>query len=76
MSVTNNSPSQDSYHPDDLFQSRYIFKTCDIIIKAGLRFHVIVKYYKDLTCPQAQGKNRFYEIKLDTHTVIIKSSQN
>ena len=22
-SVTNNSPSQDSYHPDDLFQSRY-----------------------------------------------------
>ena len=24
MSVTNNSPSQDSYHPDDLFQSRYV----------------------------------------------------
>ena len=23
MSVTNNSPSQDSYHLDDLFQSRY-----------------------------------------------------
>ena len=23
MSVTNNSPSQDSNHPDDLFQSRY-----------------------------------------------------
>ena len=23
-SVTNNSPSQDSYHPDDLFQSRYV----------------------------------------------------
>jgi len=22
-SVTNNSPSQDSYHPDDLFQSSY-----------------------------------------------------
>ena len=22
-SVTNNSPSQGSYHPDDLFQSRY-----------------------------------------------------
>ena len=22
-SVTNNSPSQDSYHPDDLFQSKY-----------------------------------------------------
>ena len=22
-SVTNNSPSQDSYHPDDPFQSRY-----------------------------------------------------
>ena len=22
-SVNNNSPSQDSYHPDDLFQSRY-----------------------------------------------------
>ena len=22
--VTNNSPSQDSYHPDDLFQSRYM----------------------------------------------------
>ncbi|KAK2572594.1 VPS10 domain-containing receptor SorCS1 [Acropora cervicornis] len=25
-SVTNNSPSQDSYHPDDLFQSRYVSK--------------------------------------------------
>ena len=24
MSVTNNSPSQDSNHPDDLFQSRYV----------------------------------------------------
>ena len=24
-SVTNNSPSQDSYHPDDLFQSRHSF---------------------------------------------------
>ena len=24
MSVTNNSPSQDSYHPDDLFQSRNV----------------------------------------------------
>ena len=23
-SVTNNSPSQDSYHPDDLYQSRYV----------------------------------------------------
>ena len=24
MSVDNNSPSQDSNHPDDLFQSRYV----------------------------------------------------
>ena len=24
MSVTSNSPSQDSNHPDDLFQSRYV----------------------------------------------------
>ena len=24
MSLTNNSPSQDSNHPDDLFQSRYV----------------------------------------------------
>ena len=24
MSVANNSPSQDSSHPDDLFQSRYV----------------------------------------------------
>ena len=24
MSVANNSPSQDSNHPDDLFQSRYV----------------------------------------------------
>ena len=24
MSVTNNSPCQDSNHPDDLFQSRYV----------------------------------------------------
>ena len=28
-SVTNNSPSQDSYHPDDLFQSRYGKFFCD-----------------------------------------------
>jgi len=24
-SVTNNSPSQDSYHPDDLFQSSFVW---------------------------------------------------
>ena len=27
MSVTNNSPSQDSNHPDDLFQSRVILSS-------------------------------------------------
>ena len=34
-SVTNNSPSQDSSHPDDLFQSRYnkiILPKCDNVI--------------------------------------------
>ena len=34
-SVTNNSPSQDSNHPDDLFQSRYItpgFKPCSNLL--------------------------------------------
>ena len=31
---------------------------------------------KNKTCPQARGKNRFYEIKFDTYTsvIIIKSS--
>jgi len=28
MSVTDNSPSQDSNHPDDLFQSRYVTPGC------------------------------------------------
>ena len=32
MSVTNNSPSQDSNHPDDLFQSRNINIVIIIII--------------------------------------------
>ena len=31
-SVTNNSPSQDFNHPDDLFQSRYIIIIIIIII--------------------------------------------
>ena len=33
-SVTNNSPSQDSYHPDDLFQSRNvnIIVSCKFIL--------------------------------------------
>ncbi|KAK2549486.1 hypothetical protein P5673_030027 [Acropora cervicornis] len=39
-SVTNNSPSQDSYHPDDLFQSR---------------FDVYRKIPKDLTEPTLTG---------------------
>ena len=37
-SVTNNSPSQDSYHPDDLFQSRYAtlgFKPFSYKFKVG-----------------------------------------
>ena len=39
-SVTNNSPSQDSYHPDDLFQSSFIsveftFKISDCLIKVS-----------------------------------------
>ena len=36
-SVTNNSPSQDFYHPDDLFQSKLIF-----IVWAG---GICVKWY-------------------------------
>ena len=32
-SVTNNSPSQDSYHPDDLFQSRYVTPPQTIFLK-------------------------------------------
>ena len=34
-SVTNNSPSQESNHPDDLFQSRYVtpgFKTFSYLV--------------------------------------------
>ena len=37
--VTNNSPSQDSYHPDDLFQSRYAtpgFKPFSYLIRMSL----------------------------------------
>ena len=41
-SVTNNSPSQDSYHPDDLFQSRNAF-VLDIpiacVVDLGAFFH-------------------------------------
>ena len=44
-SVTNNSPSQDSYHPDDLFQSRYAtpgFKPFSYL-KYHIRFKVLSK---------------------------------
>ena len=37
MSVTNNSPSQDSTHPDDLFQSRYV--------TPGLKSFSYLRYY-------------------------------
>ena len=39
MSVTNNSPSQDSNHPDDLFQSRYVttaFKLFSYVLSSPL----------------------------------------
>ena len=42
-SVTNNSPSQDSYHPDDLFQSRYKLQYeygFDIKLRNKIRFHL------------------------------------
>ena len=43
MSVTNNSPSQDSYHPDDLFQSRYV--------TPGFKpfFYLLMKLSSDIT---------------------------
>ena len=40
-SVTNNSPSQDSNHPDDLFQSRYentITLAFSILTKFDIKF--------------------------------------
>ena len=40
-SVTNNSPRQDSYHPDDLFQSRYAtpgFKPFSYILEINYAF--------------------------------------
>ena len=44
MSVTNNSPSQYSYHPDDLFQSRYAtpgFKPFSELPYAFIRSYVV-----------------------------------
>ena len=45
-SVTNNSPSQDSNHPDDLFQSRYVtpgFKPFSYLLKY-IRLLFILRY--------------------------------
>ena len=43
-SVANNSPSQDSNHSDDLFQSRYVtlwFLRYDVIVNVN----IVVTYY-------------------------------
>ena len=47
-SVTNNSPSQDSYHPDDLFQSRYAtpgFKPFSYLRSLGLQSEKLANDY-------------------------------
>jgi len=35
-SVTNNSPSQDSSHPDDLFQSRNVILVSNLMFSANI----------------------------------------
>ena len=62
-SVNNNSPSQDSYHPDDLFQSRNNVLITIIIKKY---FH---KYNKNFTKNQSANT----EIIKNTVPIIIKT---
>ena len=50
-SVTNNSPSQDSNHPDDLFQSRYVapgfkpfsYEEVDVALLLGINCARVIK---------------------------------
>ena len=44
-SVTNNSPSQDSYHPDDLFQSRYCFHHAKQVESRGHERNILMVVY-------------------------------
>ena len=51
-SVTNNSPSQDSNHPDDLFQSRYVtpgFKPFSYIQDLILNLHEKMPNGREIT---------------------------
>ena len=52
-SVTNNSPFKDSYHPDDLFQSRYNTNSCFVVsIQLSLGGVFTKKKKLDGSCPE------------------------
>ena len=60
-SVTNNSPSQDSYHPDDLFQSRYAtpgFKPFSYLCSLGRQSEKLandyISYARNVRCIKQQ----------------------
>ena len=41
-SVTNNSPSKDSNHPDDVFQSRYVTPGFKPFSYHRVRYHIVI----------------------------------
>ena len=55
-SVNNNSPSQDSYHPDDLFQSRYNFysQKCIIMLEVILFLRSICFQIRSINLSQTR----------------------
>ena len=69
MSVTNNSPSQDFNHPDDLFQSRYVtpgFKPFSYVVY--LVRHDVYPLSRQGLGEEVQGANTnyaYYDLFLD-----------
>jgi len=61
-SVTNNSPSQDSHHPDDPFQSRWVYYVSKLMENAAYYFH-----RETIT---TASKESFEKIWFLTHNVI------
>ena len=61
-SVTSNSPFQDSYHPDDLFQSRWAYYVGKLMENAAYYFH-----RETIT---TANKESFEKIWFLTHNVV------
>ena len=70
-SVTNNSPSQDSNHPDDLFQSRYVtpgFKPF-FYVRPKVTYYGFEACHHKLFC-YSLFKNVFFYLHLLTNSTI------